>query len=175
MYAAFDLLYRLFVPLLLVSVFVSGSTVKKESYNFLYVLNAVLPVAILFMLGLYAYEILMAWYSQTVYEIFVVTGRSPLPYYVDFILSCMGLLFFWRRFRTNRWYILVNLLVMTRYYWFRWIYDSSTHQQPSFWNKFADHGHSDIPVLLFVFLILVLLYLIQYKMHKLPHASLFLK
>ncbi|MBC7937896.1 MAG: hypothetical protein H7Y86_21325 [Rhizobacter sp.] len=172
---AFDLIYRSIVPLFLAFTFVAGPGAKKESYNFLYVLNTVFPFVRLLAIALYVYEIFLAFYGRGLYEMFVFSRTSPLPFYIDLIIDCTGLLFFNRKLRISRWFILINYLVITRNTWIGWFYNSSGDQLPSFWNTSEYYWWSEVPELFFILMILLLVYLIQHKTNKLPHASLFLK
>ncbi|MFT3981579.1 MAG: hypothetical protein QM687_13985 [Ferruginibacter sp.] len=129
---------------------------------------------------MYAGEMFIAtWYSQNIYEMFVFTDQQENSYfwYLFYLLYpvVLSLLFYWRKLRVSRVFIVLYYLLINAPLIYRWILSFTRDYLPSSWEYHSGKSYVDHLVIYFVlFTFIAVIYYIAYKRKKLPYPSLFL-
>jgi hypothetical protein len=168
------------IILLIGTTFLKGKY-KTESYNFLYVFNTLVAWCAPLGLGFYLIELFVAWYGQNPYEWYAFhTDSSYVPITWPWIIIHMavplflGLLFFFRKLRVNRWYILIFLLFLNLGSIEKQINNLWTDYKPATWSTgYHEPYHWQLFGMIIFFLVVI--YFIAKKKNKLPYPSVFLK
>ncbi|MGG9960509.1 hypothetical protein [Ferruginibacter sp. SUN106] len=167
---------------LLGATFLKGNY-KTESYNLLYVFNTLAAWCILLYLLFYLGELFLAWYGQNSYEWYAFSSDNTsvintLPWMLVKIYFpvVLGLLLFFRKLRSNRWFTFIFLLV-TNIDLIEKLYNRfSRDYLPSYWSFPGLISLLDILLgYLVILILLVVIYFIAKKRNKLPCPSVFLK
>jgi len=175
-------MYQLIVILLLIRTFFKNK-IKSASYNLLYVFNTMAAWCSLLLFLAYASEFFMAWYGQDPYEWYAFKGNEDSEFwtwvFVSNILSILlGLLFFFRKLRINRWFTLLFFLSGFGFFYERMIIRITSKYRdylPSSWSTYYDINSWDLYAYGVIILLLVLIYVWAKKKGRLPFPSVFLK
>jgi hypothetical protein len=167
------------IVFLLGAIFLKGKY-KNEPFNWLYVLNTLVAWLYLINVLIYAVDLFNAWYGQNPYEWYAFSNRPyyGLKYYliVTIITFCTALLFFIRKLRITRWYIIFFLLVQNFESIVIGITNLYRDYLPSSWSTYyPDTMLVKISRWIGFFVIIAATYCICKKRKKLPYPSLFLK
>lgn len=174
-------LYFYSVILLLLATVLMKNGYRSESYNLLYTFNTLAAWSCLFYIISYLSELFIAWYGQNPYEWYVIKSGgsgSWIWFFIKVFLPLLtGLLFFYIKFRNNRIFSFLFLLLQKIGMIEKAIYSLYGDYLPSSWsNDHSDEmrGQSGIDYLIIIGLLLTI-YVFAKKKNKLPYPSVFLK
>jgi len=171
--------YLIVIIGLLVCSFFLQTEFKKESFNWIYILSTVIAWLYFINLLIYAGEAFMAWYGQNNYEWYAFSNHGAYNnrfLLVTIITFCAALLFFIRKLRVNRWYIIFFLVIQNFQSFFYTLTNLYQDYLPSSWSTYyTETVRVKIISWLVFLLIITAVYWICNKRKKLPYPSLFLK
>ncbi len=173
--------YILITILLLIGTLVLKNKYQAEAYNLLYVFNTIAAWSCLMMLFYFLGELFYAWYGQNPYEWYAFkTGGEKISwplFYLEIIgIHFIGLLFFIRRLRVKRLFIILFILLLNMGVFKGVFYTLSDANKAPFWSlNFFEVYNQSILMYLMVILLIATLYVIAWKRNKLPYTSVFLK
>lgn len=173
----FNNVYMIATPLLLIFTF--RKHIKNESWNILYALNTLLAWITLAGICYVVYELWMSIYSQNVYEFYVFQQNTSLDLYIiwgyGLLLNILGLLFFNRRLRINRKFIVIYYIIISLPFLMEVYYFFNKNYLPSSWSLGGEKAwYLHLFPYLLISLLLIFIYLNSNKKKKLPYPSLFL-
>jgi len=168
------------VVLLLCSLFLRAKY-KNECFNWIYIFNTLVAWLYCISLLIYTGELFMAWYGQNPYEWYAFSNPATFNSWKYFLLVSTitylaGLLFFIRRLRINRLYIVFFLIAINFELIISLVTSFYRDYLPSSWSVYyAESITEKIIKWVSSLLILAITYWIAYKRKKLPYPSVFLK
>lgn len=173
-------IYPFFIVLILLGTVVLNEKYKSESYNLLYVFNTAVAWASFLIIFAFAGDMFIAWYGQNQYEWYAFQSpKQPSSYqyfYIKMYLTpLLGLFFFFRRIRRNRFFTLIFLFRLT-FGLIEHLLPAFRDYLPSSWSTYYFESFADKAIKYAVIIFfLVIIYLVAKKRNKLPYPSLFLK
>lgn len=181
--SAFLMMYQVVVILLLIGTLFRNK-IKSESYNLLYVFNTLAAWSSLVVVLAYAAEFFIAWYGQNPYEWDAFSEQVNQDFWIWFfvinLLSfLLGFLFFFRKMRTKRWFILLFYLSNFGFFYERIvIFITGLYRDylPSSWSSYsADMYPKYVYSFGLIILLLAFIYIWAKKKRRLPFPSVLLK
>jgi hypothetical protein len=175
----FDIYTFSVVALIAITLFVKEKS-KGESYNLLYVFNTMYAWLSFTVFVFYVADLFLAWYGQNPYEWYAFKDQSvPLnlkSFYLKILfISIVPFIFFIRKIRVNRTFIVSALVIMYANYSFAYMKNFFIDFLPSSWSVY--YGYSFLQKIAMAFCFVVLfatVYWAAVKRKKLPYPSLIL-
>jgi hypothetical protein len=169
-----------FIALTLIAfTFIHFKKYKEEAFNWLYILNTILPWVYLLVIIQYFKYFFWAWYGQNPYEWYAFKDDNNYGldrYIIIFTLTiAANCIFFIKKTRINRLITAMVLIVDNAGFLLTIIQDRFRDYHPSVWFTNRTETISEGTVLWFFFLaVILLLYWFFWKRKKLPYPSLIL-
>lgn len=172
----FQFHYLLLTLILLSCTFLLTKRFKAEAYNWMYLLNMLIPWVVLVDCTFFISELFLSWYGQNSYELyaFTDTGIGVNAIYILFVISTVAtFMHFFKGIRTNR--LAIALILLLRNAGWLWIKAQEYYGDllPSSWSNIPEPFFQQLIHWLLFAGILGLTYWWLFKRNKLPCPSIF--